>query len=128
MTTQIQSLITAWNSATGQQVNQRAVERIAWEFLDMGFTENDLRLVVKHMLSFNRKHPDCPLKMQFHRVVGDTERFASMLAEFQAKERNRIKPPSPRETALNQLRPVVEAQTGTGTAMTVKEVLRKVAQ
>lgn len=51
---EIAQLLSVWTECTGQELNPRAMERIAYDFLHIGFTADDLRCVVKHMQRQNR--------------------------------------------------------------------------
>lgn len=112
MTTELERLHLTWNQITGQDLNARATERLFFEFWKLDFTTDDLQCVLKYMLSFNRKHPDCPMKIQAHKVLGDLEIFASVLAEARARERNRVKPRSNQDSVLQSFRPRVDAELG----------------
>ena len=60
----------------------------AWEIWKAkGFTEDDLRLVVRHiknLIKLNRRRPE---SFRFHLLVEDTDRFAEDLAEARAAAR-----------------------------------------
>ncbi len=70
----------------------------------MDFTPDDLLCVLKHVLAYNRAHPNAPMKIQIHKLCGDLEIFASILAEARAKDRNRIKEQTPKEKTLSEWR------------------------
>jgi hypothetical protein len=114
-----------WNQITGQELNLRATERLFYELWKLEFTPDDLACVLKYMLAFNRKHPECPMKVQAHKVMGDPETFASVLAEARAKERNRPRPATPKEAVLQSFRPVANAEMqGNGSAHRLSEFLK----
>ena len=94
-----------WNLTAGQELHYRATERIFYEADKLGFTPDDLKLVLQHVLSYNKTHKHAPMKVQVHKLLGDLEIFASILAEAKAKERNRVKPPTPKESILESWRP-----------------------
>ena len=106
MTTQITELHSTWCACTGQEINLRATERIWYELWRCDFSVDDLRLVVEYMKRFNRTHPDCQMKIQVHKVCGDLEAFASIVGECKARERNKVKPATPKEQVLNAWRPI----------------------
>lgn len=75
-----------WESLTGQQLKRAPTERLFWEFHNAGFTSADLRTLVTYMQRCNAKGQR--YKIQLHKVIGDLEIAASILAEAAAKERN----------------------------------------
>ena len=124
MNDQIKSLHACWCAVTGQELNARATERLFYELWKMDFTVDDLQTVLKYMLTYNRKHPACPMKIQVHKCLGDLSVFASVLAEAKAIERNRIKSPTPKQQVLQSFRPTVE-ELGNGRVHHISELLRK---
>jgi hypothetical protein len=125
MTDQIKQLHRCWCDLTGQDLNLRATERLFYELLNSDFTVDDLGCVVRYVLAFNRKHLDCPMKVQFHRICGDLEQFASVLAEARAKERNRIKPLTARASVVQAFRPVADVEgSATGNSHRIGEFLQ----
>lgn len=125
--TNIALLHAAWCRYANQDLNLMATERIFYELSRAGFTDVDIGIVVNGMKRHN-SHSDAKYRIHCHRVCGDLEFFASLLADFSAQERNRIKAPTPKEKVLEQLRPTV-SKTETGTiAVSVKDVLKKIVQ
>jgi len=107
-----ESLHKTWNQVTGQQLNPRATERLFFEFWSMDFTDQDLQCVLKYMIAYNRKHPNTPMKIQAHKVLGDLETFASVLSEAMALERNKPVKTTPRESVLMSFRRTTPERTG----------------
>ena len=125
MTDQIKQLHRCWCDLTGQELNLRATERLFYELLNSDFTVDDLGCVVRYVLAFNRKHLDCPMKVQFHKICGDLEQFASVLAEARARERNRVKGPTPRAAVLQAFRPVSGQElSGTGNTHSIGDFIK----
>ena len=105
MTEKLKALHACWCHMTGQELHFKATDRLFYEMFKMDFTTDDLLCVLKHVLSYNRTHPNAQMKVQVHKLLGDLEVFASILAEARAKERNRVKPLTPKESALEAWRP-----------------------
>lgn len=106
MNSTIESLHAVWNTTTGQQLNLRATERIFYEVSKMDFTPDDLLCMLKHVLAYNKSHSSAPMKVQVHKLLGDLETFASILADARARERNKPPKPTPREIVLSDFRRV----------------------
>lgn len=104
MTEQLQSLHACWNQVTGQDLHFKATERLFYELWKMEFKPDDLLCVLKHVLQYNKTHQNAQMKVQVHKLLGDLTVFASILAEARARERNRIKPHTPKENVLAEFR------------------------
>jgi hypothetical protein len=125
MTDQIKQLHRCWCDLTRQDLNLRATERLFYELLNYDFTCEDLACVVRYLLAFNQRHPDCPMKVQVYKVIGDLEQFASVLGEARAWDRNRVKGPTARATVVQAFGPVVDPeQSGTGNSHHISELLK----
>jgi hypothetical protein len=126
MVDHLKAILAAWCEITGQEVKYRPVERLLWEFHQMDFTADDLRCVVQGMKRHNSKS-DSKYKIQLHKVIGDLETFASMLAEFRAKERNRPKPPSPAQRVVSEFRRS-PGQVQDKDCLSLKDVFKRMAE
>jgi hypothetical protein len=96
-------------------VNLRTWERAYADFLEHGYTAEDLTLVLRHMKYLNRTR-DQRFSLR-QNLIFDFEymRFDSLLQEAKATNRNKRPAPSEREKALEALRPTVDPETSTGT-------------
>ncbi len=93
----------------------------------MEFTPDDLLSVLKHVLAYNKTHTHAPMKVQVHKLIGDLEVFASILADARARERNRIPKPTPRETVMHEFRGITPEKPGNCVpASRVIDELRKI--
>jgi len=112
---------------TGRAAPIAIYDASLFPFVRAGFTADDMRTVVEHMLRENkRNHFQYGLKLS--PLLNDLQRFNDLLEEAKAKNRNCRPAPTAKEKALNQLRPALgENLTSTG-ALTVKDILRKVVQ
>jgi len=128
MIAKLQSMHQCWCQTTGQQVNYRATERIWFELCNLDFTADDLLSVLKHVLAYNKTHSNCQMKVQVHKLCGDVEAFASICAESRAKERNRVKPLTPRESVLQALRPTTGERVRPEGCVAIKEVFSKMRE
>lgn len=112
MNDQMKLLHTVWNQTTGQELHFKATERLFYELWKMEFKPDDLLCVLKHVLAYNKTHTHAPMKIQIHKLCGDLEIFASILAEARAKDRNRVKPATPKESVLSEWRGIKPESNG----------------
>lgn len=112
MNDQLKLLHSCWCTTTGQDLHFKATERLFYELWKMEFKPDDLLCVLKHCLAYNKTHQNAQMKIQIHKLCGDLEVFASILAEARAKERNRIKPTTPKESVLSSWRGVKPESNG----------------
>ena len=75
-------------------------ERAWWEYLRNGFTEDDLRVVLKRIIKLNAGYT-IKRKLTIRAVVEDLPRFCEDLAEARRIEALRA---TPKEKALGELR------------------------
>lgn len=65
-------------------------QRRLLEFVNAGFAEDDLRLIIEHIKHLNRKRELAyRLSLRFNHVVGDLERAGDILGEARAHKRAR---------------------------------------
>lgn len=120
-----------WCSLTEQELHRKATERLFWQFHNDGFTGDDLKCVIGYMQRCNSKGGG-RYKIQAHKVIGDLEVFASILAEAKAKERNARKAQTASEKIMAQYeRPVDPEQSDSrikGNGVHVSEIFKKLPQ
>lgn len=109
---QMKLLHACWCETTGQTLHFQATQRLFWELAKMEFTPDDLLCVLKHVLAYNKSHAHAPMKVQVHKLLGDLEIFASILADARARERNRVPKPTAKEIVLEQFRGVTPEPNG----------------
>lgn len=121
------ALHAAWESASAQEVNYRATERIFLEAHNMGFSGDDIKVAVKFLIRFNNKSDGAKFRLNVFKVIGDLESFAALVGEARAVDRNRRAEPTPKDKVI-QLREHVlnpdEAPTA-DTAVPAKELLKR---
>lgn len=134
MTTQnpSEAFFAAWFSVTGQEHDARIVkqhERTAWEFLKAGFLPSELERVCRYMQKENTKGGR--FKIQLHKVAGELDRFASILADVKAQDRNRRPLPIERDRILAAREKAAEPETTdpriNGTGRHLSDVLKTIA-
>lgn len=124
MIDQLKSVHSAWVKLTGQELKYQPCERMLFDFVNSGFTVQDLECVLTFMLwSNSKREPKYRDRIQFHRIVGDLEVFNSRLGEAHAWHRNRRPSPSDKEKVLAQWRGNVEVKPET-TPRIIKAVLK----
>lgn len=123
--TELQPILAAYLKTTGRQCNYMVHEYALFAYHQAGYTAEDMTLVCQFLVRENRRN-SYQYSLHLTKLIGDLARFDDILNDARAKERNRPKPPTPKEQVLAQFRPAIE-QTLTGTtALTVKEVLRRI--
>jgi hypothetical protein len=127
MTTETEQLHACWCSCTGQDLHQRATERLFYEFHSIGFTSADLKLVLEYLLKQNRQMNGAKFRINCVKIVGDHEAFASLLGEAAAVKRNRVVVTA-KDVALKQLRPSVGTDLTGNAARNVAEVFQAMRQ
>lgn len=85
--TRIDSLHACWCELTEQELHKASTERLFADFARAGFTTDDLKCLLKYMMRANKKGGG-RYKIQLHKVIGDHEVTASILAEARVIERN----------------------------------------
>jgi|SRR6185503_4096041 len=112
---------------TGFEPKYAIYERSWADYVTKGFTEADLRCVLLFLIGENRRNTFSYslrlgklLDFQYHH-------FADLLAEAQAKHRNRRSPKTARESVLNSFRPAV-VEPVVGMAKSVKEILAEMSK
>ncbi len=131
--TPIDAFFLAWCEATSQEPDKRIIrqnEHLAHDFIAAGFTCDELKRVVAYMKHENTKGGR--FKLQLHKVAGELDRFASILADCKARDRNRRPAPSAKAQALETLRPTVEPETAdvraNGTGRHLKDILSNLGE
>lgn len=110
---------------TGRDSRYQIYERSLWDFVQAGFTADDMTTVLSFLLRENRRN-DYKYCVQLGRLIGDHERFEDLLHEAKAKTRNLKKPPTGKEIALQELRPVVVPHVPNGSGRSIGEVFRSI--
>lgn len=67
-------------SETGHMVPLMTAERRLNEFLNVGFTKEDLQLIIRHIKTVNFKST-FQISLRFDKIVGDIERAGDFLGE-----------------------------------------------
>lgn len=97
----VHNLFGLWERITGRRVLANYENTYAaHEFLKNGFTEQDMERVVKRVKWLIEKKEWPGSVIWFHKLVGDLNRFNELLNDCRAADRNRPKPPTPRDRAL----------------------------
>jgi len=106
----IESLVNCYNGLTNGVCRPRVYERAAWEFLQAGFTEADLTLVVKWLQRENGRN-DFKRSIELRKLLLDMERFNDLLSlATEAQTRMKNKTRTPKEQALFEARRADEPQ------------------
>lgn len=104
MTTQLRSLHLLWCKLTGQspdEIKYAACERMLFNYVNSGYTEDNLLVVLTFLNHQNRKASDPKFRthLRFHKIM-EIETFASYLGEAGPWFRNRKPPLTPRDSVL----------------------------
>lgn len=110
MSDKIRELHKLWNRITGQNIPMGVcayeLEHGWHEFLQAGFTEADMVMVVGYLQREIKKEDRKPAALRWRNCIGDVLRFAEEL-ELARGAVKRKKPETPLGRAMQQLRPVV---------------------
>jgi len=123
----LESEVQALHALYCQYVNFRLTlnfsNREAWQrFIVAGYTIEDLRIVMTRGCKQIAKGIDSGV-IRFSNIIRDLDRFGETLACAKAEQRIKREGPTPREKALNELRPiVVEPRTNGVEAKAAREV------
>ena len=97
------------------------------EFCEHDYTVEDLRLVIRFIKAQNKdRSPGYKRSLRPSKVIGDLQRFDEDLAEAKAVFRNRPRPLSQRDIALQQLRPEVGERPQQNTSLSLKECFQRI--
>lgn len=108
---------------TGRESRYQVYERSLYDFVQAGFTAEDMEIVLAFMLRENKRN-DWKYSLQLGKLLGDHERFQDLLSDAKARLRNMKKPPTPKEIAIEQLRPTVAETPTPGRPRTIGEIFR----
>lgn len=85
---QIQALHAAYVSATGLDIRLDISREREWfEYVNKGFTQEDLRLVIEHLKRGIREQRRNPGALKFRNLIGQLDYFEEDLAEARALTR-----------------------------------------
>jgi hypothetical protein len=105
------SMHRAFEAASGIQRNYLVHERTWYELAKMGYTLKDVEIFLRWIAHVNSgREPKYRRQYSIHRMFGDSSRFDEDLIEARAWLGNRRKQPTPKEQALQDLRPVVDLE------------------
>lgn len=122
--TPIEQLHGTYQTITGIEVRLPVWERAFMDYLAHGFTADDLRLVLGHLIRENKRMNGARFSLRLNTLLDyQYERFDAFLGEARAMERNRVKR-SPAERVLAARTGGVTATATTATARPVAEVIR----
>jgi hypothetical protein len=93
-----QEVYQLWKELSGSQLNYAVQERRIFDFVQAGYTLDDLRTVMEFVKAFNATH-EFRKSVSFDGIIGSLERFDSLLGEARAGTSSRSKRPIDRELA-----------------------------
>ncbi len=95
----------AFSEELGAEPKFRVHERAYCDFISTGYTAADVRLVIRHIKSENKKMNGAAHSLRVDRLLDfDYRRFDSLLTQAKAIHRNRIPPPTPKEATIQAFR------------------------
>lgn len=112
---------------TGRESKYQIYERSLYDFHQSGFTDADMATVLGFLIRENKRNT-FQYSVQLGRLISDHERFQDLLSEAKAKMRNLKPAPTPKETALEQLRPTAVEQPANGNGKTIGQIFRLISQ
>lgn len=125
--TDIEQVLDCYVRLTGREAKLSVYEFSLFDYIRSGFTVEDMTTVIQFIIKENKRN-SFQYSLKLGHLLNDQMRFSDLLQEAKARLRNQKQPLSPKEKVLQQLRPTV-SKTETGTiAVSVKDVLKKIAQ
>lgn len=114
----------AFSEEIGAEPKFKVHERAYFDFIATGYTADDVRLVIRHIKSENKKMNGAEHSLRVDRLLDfDYRRFDSLLTQAKAIRRNRIKPASEKEKTLTAWRGC-EPVGGNGNGRHVSEIFK----
>lgn len=108
---------------TGLESTYLVHEGSLFLYREAGYTADDMEMVLKYLKRENGRNT-FKINVAFGRLISDLQRFDDFRALARGVLRNTVKPATPREVVLTQLRGPATTETETGTARTIKDVLK----
>lgn len=108
---QADELILQYAHLTGREARVRAYEYALFSFFQAGFTCDEFVLVLNFVLRENKKN-NFKYSIMLGNLIRDHGRFMDLLGEAKAKDRNHVKPPTPKELVLESFRGVAPEPKG----------------
>lgn len=132
MTKLLRKMHAAFQAASGLEAKYAVHERLWYALARAGYTEEDVSVFLK-WIAHENSHRPASYGRRYHipMMFGNIAEFDADLSLARAWERNRRQPPTTRETALQDLRPVVDpelAKARLNPAQSAGEVLRRLLQ
>lgn len=132
MTDQLRNLHALWCKLTGQSPDELryvACERILFDYVNNGFTEDNLLHVLTFLIYQNHKatEPKFRVHLRFHRIM-ELETFASYLGEAGPWYRNRKQKPTEKALTLASFRSTHPEPEPGGPVRSWGEVLQAIKQ
>lgn len=126
--TAVEHLHHLYQDMTHLQVHLQVWE-MAWaDFLAHGYNDNDLALVLTHLLAENRRMKGARFSLRLNTLLDwQYERFDSLLSEARAVKRNRVVR-SPRDQALSEFRRTPSTTQTQTAALPVSECIKKLKE
>lgn len=107
---QIQALHTAYCTLTGWSINARLYEHEWLAFMQFGYTQDDLSLVLRTLKRDIANGKRFEGAMRFRNIISDLAKFDQELAEARARQRNLRPVPTAKARAVEQLRPTADPE------------------
>lgn len=126
--TPLEHCLSVYQSTTHLQVNARVWEHAVQDYLAHGYTAEDLKLVLEHLLRENRRMKGAKFSLRLNTLLDwQYERFDSFLAEARAIERNRVKLDA-RDVVLSEWRRTPTTTRTAAGAVHVSEALKRLKE
>lgn len=118
-----EAIVNKYNELTGSVARPKVYERLTYEFMAIGFSQDDLELVVKHLQRENSKN-DFKYSLDLRRLLSDHENFNDHLSRATAiKSRQR----TPAQQTLHEFRRITP-EDAKDSFRTIGDVIKKSIQ
>jgi hypothetical protein len=117
------AIVNKYNELTGAVARPKVYERLAFDFMAIGFSQDDLELVVRHLQRENAKN-DFKYSLDLRRLLSDHQTFNDHLSRATAiKSRQR----TPAQKVLNEFRRITP-EDAKDSFRSIGEVIKKSIQ
>ncbi len=108
---QADQLIHQYTHLTGREARVNVYEFALFDFFRAGFTCDEFVMVVTFLMRENKRNK-FQYSLKLGHLLNDHSRFMDFLGEAKAKDRNKVLPPTPRESVLQDFRRTSPEPTG----------------
>lgn len=123
MQPEAEEIVAQYIRLTGREARVAIYEHSLFDFIRAGFSSTDFVCVVTFLLRENKRNK-FQYSLKLGHLINDHQRFMDLLGEAKAKERNRIKPATPKEAVLQAWRPTCGERVNGASVRRISDILK----